>query len=221
MNIKVIIPATGRGIRFGGNFPKQFVKIKGKEIITHSIKKFHDIKSIDEIVISTKKEYFGKINSIIKTNNFYKVKKINEGGKLRQDSVYNALLSLKCRDNDLILIHDAVRPFISSKKILELIEEVKKEKSVILGMPISDTIKKVNKKNIVEKTIEREKLWSIQTPQAFRYDILKKSFENAYRNHFIGTDDSAIVEYAGYKVKVIEGEKKNIKITVKEDLKLE
>lgn len=218
MSIKVIIPASGSGTRFGGNIPKQFMKIEGKEILAHAISTFHQIRSIDEIIIATKQEYFEKIKLIIRKNKFFKVKRIVEGGKLRQDSVYRALMNLDCSENDFILVHDAVRPFISRDKILELIKEVKKHNCVILGLPVAETLKKIDKKNYVEKTIDRENVWSIQTPQAFRYDILKKSFEKAYKDNFNGTDESSLAEYSGYKVKVIEGEKTNIKITLKADL---
>ncbi|MEO6694454.1 MAG: 2-C-methyl-D-erythritol 4-phosphate cytidylyltransferase [Ignavibacteria bacterium] len=220
MKIKVIIPATGTGTRYGGKIPKQFLKIEGKEIIAHTIEKFHSIISIDEIIISSKKEYFDRIKKIIKRNNFFKVKKLTEGGKLRQDSVYSGLSDLKCSDEDLIIIHDAVRPFIGKKKITELIKTALKENCVILGLQVNETIKKVNSKNIIEKTVSREGLWSIQTPQIFRYGILKKSFEKAMNDKFVGTDESAIVEYSGYKVKVIEGERDNIKITVKADIEV-
>jgi len=219
MKVKAIIPASGSGIRFGGKTSKQFLKIGESEIVALTIEKFHSVNSIDEIIIPTKKEFFNKIISIVKKNDFYKVKKITEGGKIRQDSVYRGLINLEYENNDLIIIHDAVRPFITTKKILKLIKEAKKENCVILGLQLNETIKKISKKNFVEKTLSRDDLWSIQTPQIFRYDILKKSFETAMKNKFVGTDESAIVEYSGYKVKVIEGEKKNIKITVREDLR--
>lgn len=218
MKIKVIIPASGSGERFGGQTPKQFLKIDGREIIAHTLEKFNSLKSVDEIIISTKLEYFVRLATIIKKHKFRKIKKIVEGGKRRQDSVYNALINLEIDDDDLILIHDAVRPFISSKKINELINAAKQEKCVILGLPVSETIKRADNNNFIKETIDRSNLWSVQTPQAFRFDILKKSFEKAYRENFTGTDESAMVENAGYKVKVIEGERKNIKITTKKDL---
>ncbi|MDQ3020447.1 MAG: 2-C-methyl-D-erythritol 4-phosphate cytidylyltransferase [Bacteroidota bacterium] len=218
MKVKVIIPASGSGERFGSKIPKQFLKIDGKEIIAYTLEKFNRIKLIDEIIISSKLEFFVKISTIIKKYNLKKVRKIVEGGKLRQDSVYNALITLQCEEHDLVLIHDAVRPFVSSKKIIELINCTKKESCVILGIPVSETIKRADDQNFIKETINRNNLWSIQTPQGFRFDILKKSFKKAYEENFIGTDESAIVENAGYKVKVIEGEKKNIKITTKNDL---
>lgn len=218
MKVKVIIPASGSGERFGGKIPKQFLKIEGKEIIAHTLEKFNSIKLIDEIIISTKLEYFVKISAILKKYNLRKVKKIVEGGQRRQDSVYNALINLECEKDDLILIHDAVRPFISKKKILELIKTAEKENCVIPGMRVPETVKRVDAKNIVTETIDRKNVWTIQTPQVFRYDILRKSFEKAYHENFTGTDESAIVENAGYKVKVIEGEKTNVKITYREDI---
>ncbi|MEP7147043.1 MAG: 2-C-methyl-D-erythritol 4-phosphate cytidylyltransferase [bacterium] len=218
MKVKVIIPASGSGQRFGGSTPKQFLKIKGKEIIVHTIEKFHSIKLIDEIIISTKAEYLKKMLTLIKKNKFSKVKRIVEGGKVRQDSVYNALRYVECDPDDIILVHDAVRPFISSKKITELINLARRVKCVIPGMPITETIKKVDKRNMVERTAERNGLWTIQTPQAFTFDVLKKSFDKAYKENFCGTDESSVVENAGYKVKVIKGEIENVKITVKEDL---
>ena len=219
MKVFVIIPASGSGERFGGKTPKQFMKIDGKVIIAHTLEKFNELKTVDEIIVSTKLEYFVKISTIIKKNNFRKVMKIVEGGERRQDSVYNALINLDCGKDDLILIHDAVRPFISRKKIYELIKEAKKEKCVILGLPVSETIKRVDKNNIVTETIDRRNVRTIQTPQAFRYDILMRSFEKALKEKFTGTDEASIVENAGYKVKVIGGEKGNVKITFREDVR--
>jgi 2-C-methyl-D-erythritol 4-phosphate cytidylyltransferase len=217
LKVKVIIPASGSGERFGSKTPKQFLKIEGKEIIAHTLGKFNSLKAVDEIIISTKLEYFIKISSIIKKYNFRKVKKIVQGGKLRQDSVYNALISIECEKDDLILIHDAVRPFISKQKIIELINESKKGKCVILGLPVSETIKSVDKKNMVTKTMDRKKIRLIQTPQAFQYKILMKSFEKALDENFTGTDEASIVENAGFRVKVMDGEKGNVKITYKGD----
>ena len=218
MKVKVIIPASGSGERFGSKIPKQFLKIEGKEIIALTLEKFNSIKLIDEIIISTKLEYFVKISAILKKYNLRKVSKIVEGGKRRQDSVYNALITSESDYDDMLLIHDAVRPFISKKKIMELIKAAEKEKCVILGLPVNETIKRTDKNNIITETIDRDNVWAIQTPQAFRYDILLKSFEKAYEENFTGTDEAAIVENAGFRVKVMMGEKTNVKITYREDV---
>jgi 2-C-methyl-D-erythritol 4-phosphate cytidylyltransferase len=219
MSFYVIIPASGSGKRFTGKTPKQFVKIAGKELIAHTLEKFNSIKGIDSIVISAQKIFFDSLIKIIFDNNIKKVTKIVEGGEKRMDSVYNALMNLNCRKNDFIMIHDAVRPFVGADLIQRLISETDKFKSVIPGLLMSDTVKRTDKNLIVQNTVPRENLYRIQTPQIFRYDILVKSFEKAYRDNYIGTDEAAIVEYAGYKIKLIEGEDTNIKVTVKEDLK--
>jgi 2-C-methyl-D-erythritol 4-phosphate cytidylyltransferase len=219
LKFKLIIPASGSGSRFGSKIPKQFLKIESKEILTLTIEKFHSIKNIDEIIISSRKDFFKKIISIVDRNDFYKVSGIVEGGKTRHDSVYSALKILDCDKNDILIIHDAVRPFISREKILEMMNEAVRFNSVIPGIAVADTIKRTDKKNFVTETIDRNNLWSIQTPQFFRYEILIDAFEKANRKKFKGTDESMIVENAGYKVKIVEGEKGNIKITIKEDIK--
>jgi 2-C-methyl-D-erythritol 4-phosphate cytidylyltransferase len=219
MSFFVIIPASGSGIRFAGKIPKQFIKIEGKELITFTLEKFNSIQSVNSIVISTQKKFFNKLVGIVFENNISKVTRIVEGGQRRMDSVYTALMNLDCKKNDFIIIHDAVRPFVSLNLINRLIRETKKYKAVIPGLQINDTVKRTDRKHIVQSTISRENLFSIQTPQVFRYDILIKSFEKAYRDNYIGTDEAAIVESAGYKIKLIEGEASNIKITVKDDLK--
>lgn len=216
--VKVIIPASGSGSRFGGKTAKQFLKIDGKEILTHTIKKFHDLKIIDEIIVSTVPEFFVAVSTIVRKNNFTKVKKIVEGGKRRQDSVYNALINLDCKKDDIILVHDAVRPLVSEKLIKNVITETIKNDCVIPVIKISDTLMRTDKKNFAKEIIDREGVVSVQTPQGFRFDILNKSFLKSYKEEFTGTDEASIVQNCGYKVRVTEGEKSNIKITVKEDL---
>jgi 2-C-methyl-D-erythritol 4-phosphate cytidylyltransferase len=219
MSFYAIVPASGSGVRFTGKTPKQFIKIAGKELISHTLEIFNSTGSIDSIIIATQKKFFDGLIKTVFENNLNKVSKIVEGGERRMDSVYNALMNINCRKNDFIIIHDAVRPFVSRDLIMRLMKETKKFNSVIPGILINDTVKRTDKKLIVQNTVPRENLYRIQTPQIFRYDILVKSFEKAYRDNYIGTDEAAIVEYAGHKIKLIEGEVGNIKITVKEDLK--
>lgn len=216
--VKIIIPASGSGSRFGGSVPKQFVKLDGKEVIAHTIAKFNSLKIVDEIIISTKEQYGRKIKSIVEKNRFLKVKKIVTGGEYRQDSVYNALVSCECKDNDIVLVHDAVRPFISKKKIKEIIDQTRIHQSIIPAIKVNETIKEVSMEQTVEKTIDRRKLWLAQTPQGFIFKILMRSYEEALRDSFRGTDESCIAEHAGFEVKIVEGEMWNMKITTKEDM---
>lgn len=218
MSFFVIIPASGSGVRFSNKTPKQFIKTGGREIISQTINTFNTVKEIDSIIIATQKSFFNRVMKIVFENKFDKVTKIVEGGLHRMDSVYNALMNINCRKNDFIIVHDAVRPFVSADLIKRLIKETKKFKVVIPGLLVNDTVKRTDKKFIVKENVNRENLFRIQTPQVFRYDILVKSFEKAYADNYIGTDEASITEYAGYKTKLIEGEAFNIKITVKEDL---
>jgi len=216
--VKVIIPASGSGVRFGGKTAKQFILLNGKEILAHSIKKFQDEKIIDEIIVSSAGENFEKIKNIVRKNKFSKVKKIAEGGKRRQDSVYNALINLECGMNDIILIHDAVRPFVTGKLIKEVVSSLQGADCVIPAVSISDTIVRTDKNNFVKEVIDREGVYAVQTPQAFRYDVLMQCFSKANRDGYTGTDEASIVRRYGHKVKVTEGDRRNIKITVKKDL---
>jgi len=219
MEFFLIIPASGLGSRFGLKTPKQFYKLDGKEILIHTLNRFNSNKRIKSIFVSTRKEYVRKISLLV---NKYKLSKVDDvvvGGEHRQDSVYNALKCLKCKPNDIIIVHDAVRPFVSNKLIDTLMDESMKYDCVVPGLPLTNTIKKTNKNGIVINTVPRENLWSIQTPQFFKYNKLMKAFEFSRVNKLIGTDEAALMEFAGYKVKVIEGENTNVKITTRKDLK--
>ncbi|TRZ66111.1 2-C-methyl-D-erythritol 4-phosphate cytidylyltransferase [bacterium] len=218
MNYYAIIPASGSGVRFKDKIPKQFIKFDGKEVIAHTLLKFQSIPAIKSIVIASQYRFFKRIISIISTYNITKVKAIVEGGAERQNSVYNALRYLDCRKNDVVLVHDAVRPFVSPNLIKRLIAASGKNSAVIPGLKISDTVKKADFNSIVLETVQREGLWLVQTPQAVRYDILIKSFEKAFSDNYIGTDEASLLEYSGFRVRIINGEKSNIKITTKEDL---
>lgn len=218
MRYFVIIPASGTGSRFGGKTPKQFIKFEGKEVIAHTLNKFNSLNEIHSIIIATQKKYFGKIHKIISENKFGKVVALVEGGKMRQDSVYNALRLINFKKDDFIIVHDAVRPFVSKKLIRNLILNSKKFNAVIPGLKINDTVKNLNKDNFVKETVPRENIWRIQTPQVFRYDVLMNSYKKAIAGNYYGTDESSLAEYGGYKVKVIDGEVNNIKITTKNDI---
>jgi 2-C-methyl-D-erythritol 4-phosphate cytidylyltransferase len=218
MRCVLIIPAAGIGSRFSSKIPKQFIKLKGKEILVHTIEKFTKLKEINSIVIASQKKYFGKIIRILIKNEITKPVKVVAGGKDRHNSVFNALQNCECEKGDIILIHDSVRPFVSEKLIKKLIHEAIRYKAVIPVIPISDTIKEVNNGFII-KSLSREKLKRAQTPQVFEYSLLLDAFRKAKKTKFIGTDEASIVEHSKIKVKVIPGEITNIKITQRSDLK--
>jgi len=219
MKCVLIIPAAGIGSRFNSKIPKQFIKLNGKEILIHTIEKFAKLKEIDSIVIASKEIYFKKIIRLLNKYGITKPAKIVVGGKERQDSVYNAMLNSGCEMGDIVLIHDSVRPFVSEKLINQLIRTAIKCKAVIPAVPLSDTIKEV-KNGIIIRTVFREKLRRAQTPQVFEYSLLLNAFRKASKSKFTGTDEASIAEHSKIKVKVIQGELTNIKITQKSDLKV-
>ena len=213
----VVIVAAGSGSRMKRDINKQFIKLDGKEIIAYTIEKFYKSEDIDDIVIVIKEneeKYF--IENIINKYGFDNIK-LAYGGKERQDSVYNGIKKLN-NNCEIVLIHDGARPFVNENIIKNSIKEAKENNAVVVGVPVKDTIKVVDSDGNIVDTPNRSLLWSVQTPQSFKYEIITKAYEYAYSNDYYGTDDAMLVEHIGYNVKMIEGSYDNIKITTEEDL---
>lgn len=214
----VIIVAAGAGKRMNSSVAKQFIEINEKTILAYTIEKFENCSEIHEIIIVVNKDSVEFCrNNIVNKYNFEKVKHIVEGGKERQDSVYNGLLKAN-KKTDIVLIHDGVRPFIESENIKEVIEQTKKYDCCVLGVKVKDTIKVCDENGFILQTPDRSFLWAAQTPQAFKYNLILEAYEKALSKDCSATDDSVIAEMAGHKVKLVEGSYENIKITTKEDL---
>lgn len=214
----VIIVAAGTGSRMNKDINKQFIKLNNKEIIVHTIDKFYNNDSIDDIVVVIKEseeEYF--INNVIKKYGFDNIK-ITYGGNERQDSVHNGIKELD-KNCDVVIVHDGARPFVTDDIIKNSIEGAKKHNAVVVGVKVKDTIKIVGEDGNIIDTPNRSYLWSVQTPQVFKYEVITKAYEDAYNGNYYGTDDAMLVERIGYNVKMIEGSYDNIKITTQEDLK--
>ena len=209
MKIVCILLAAGEGKRFGEK--KQFIKLKGEPVFQYSINTVNKIDEITDIVLVLPKEDLDRI----KIFSFKNVKKI-AGGKERQESVYNALNKI---DNaDIVIIHDTARPFATEDMFLEGIKNVKKGfDGSITAIKARDTIKKVEDNSVIE-TLDRNELYIVQTPQTFKFEILKKAHEKAKEDNFTGTDDSSLVEKMGGNITVNKGSVLNFKITTKEDL---
>jgi 2-C-methyl-D-erythritol 4-phosphate cytidylyltransferase len=157
------------------------------------------------------------LKDVIEAFHITKVKTLVVGGKERQDSVYNGIKKTD-KDAAVILVHDGVRPFVTPDLIRLCVEAARKGECVAAGVPLKDTIKEVDEKGIVRQTLERSRLWTIQTPQAFPAKILRKAYDESYKKKVYGTDDATLVERAGNKIRVIMGSYENIKITTPEDL---
>ena len=216
--ISAIILAGGKGKRMRSAISKQFIDIKGKPIIYYTLKKFSENKKIDNIIVVLPEDevkYF-KVNILKKYE--LRINKIVIGGKERQDSVYNALKSLKNSSTDIVLIHDGARPFISERIINEGIKFAEIYGAAAPGVMPKDTIKVKNEKNFSVDTPNRANLVSIQTPQVFKFDEILECHEKIRYNGEKVTDDTMVVEKYGYSVYLYDGEYTNIKVTTPEDL---
>ena len=216
--ISAIILAGGKGKRMRSAISKQFIDIKGKPIIYYTLKKFSENKKIDNIIVVLPEgevKYFKE--NILKKYEL-RINKIVIGGKERQDSVYNALKSLKNSSTDIVLIHDGARPFISERIINEGIKFAEIYGAAAPGVMPKDTIKVKNEKNFSVDTPNRANLVSIQTPQVFKFDEILECHEKIRYNGEKVTDDTMVVEKYGYSVYLYDGEYTNIKVTTPEDL---
>ena len=220
MKVAVIITAGGKGERFGGEIPKQFIELKGKPIIIHTIEKFSRIPVVESIVIPVHSEWFTYTKELIAKYDLPKVKDVVVGGKERQDSIYNALQSSALEDMDIVMVHDSVRPFVEEKLINKIIDLTEDYGAVIAGTMPKDPVKEINAKGEINRTIQRNRVSISQTPQSFWKDIIKNAFQKAREVNYIGSDSAQLVEFLGYKVLVTEGSDYNIKITNQFDLKL-
>ncbi|MDI6889907.1 MAG: 2-C-methyl-D-erythritol 4-phosphate cytidylyltransferase [Thermodesulfovibrionales bacterium] len=220
MNYKVIaiVPSAGRGKRFGPNINKPFQDLGGKPLVVWSIETLESVDEIAEIIPVLRKEDMERGVEVFERYKLSKIKRIAPGGKERQDSVYNGLKLVEDK-NCIVLIHDGVRPLIEKPLIQEVIKELKGFDGVVLGVPIKDTIKEA-KGGIIKKTLRRDSIWAIQTPQVFPYINILTAYERAMKEGFYLTDDAALVEGYGGKIKVIMGSYRNIKITTPEDLNM-
>lgn len=220
MKTTAVILAGGKGTRIGDKCPKQFICVKDKPVIYYTITAFENNNNISDIIIVSNAEYMEECRKIVINNKFHKISNIIEGGKERFDSTLAALKIIT--DNRNILIHDAARPIVSQEIINNVIAALETYNAVNLGVEMTDTIIKTSVNNRYQ-LIDRKDIWTIQTPQGFKSDILKKAYEIGLKDpNFMATDDCGVVmNYKpDEKIHLIKGEKSNIKITYPEDLKL-
>ncbi len=212
-----VIVAAGRGKRMKSNVNKQFIYIKGKPLLYYSINAFNKNSFIDNIVVVCAKneiEYCRK--NVVEKYNLNKVKKIVEGGRERQNSVFNGLKALE--NCDIVLIHDGARPFVTEKIIKDGIRYANMYGACACGMKPKDTIKSKGKNGFSKGTLSREGLFLVQTPQCFKYDLIYDCHKTVIEEKIQATDDTMVVEYCRNKVYLYEGSYDNIKITTPEDL---
>lgn len=215
----LIIPAAGAGTRIGTDISKPFIRIEGKTILEHTISRFTGFDSLVQIVISTTRENRERAEAIRPVIPKHISLNVIEGGAERQDSIFNAI-QVVLKDLELIAVHDAVRPFVTSASIRSCLEAAVNFGAAIPGIPLRDTIKKVTNENRIVETPERRFLRQAQTPQVFRSEIIREAYLYARDHNFSGTDDASLIEYLGKNVVMVEGSRDNFKITYPLDLKL-
>lgn len=216
--VTAIVVAGGRGKRMGKSISKQYIKIKGKEIIALTLEVFNNSRIVDEIILVVPCEDVDYCTTeIVKKYNLEKVKRIIDGGAERQESVYKGLLNCNSK-TDIVMIHDGVRPFISDKIIADGVQYATRYGACTTAVPVKDTLKVVDEDGFSVSTPDRNKIRMIQTPQTFKYNLILDAHKRAILEGIIATDDTMLVESLGNKVKIIDGNYFNIKITTVEDL---
>ncbi len=216
--ISIVIAAAGKGTRMGLETNKQYLELQGKPVLAITIQRFEECIFVDEIIVvanETEVDFCRK--NVIDQYGFKKVKIVTPGGTTRQQSVYNGLchVSPGC---SIVLIHDGARPFIDEHGIEACIDAAERYGAAVLAVPAKDTIKRSDQSGFIEETVDRSKLWYIQTPQAFQYELIMDAHKKAVQDGFDGTDDAVLAERMGHKVKLVLGSYNNIKITAREDL---
>jgi len=214
----VIIPAGGAGVRSGFSKPKQYIKVNGVELIVYTLLNFQKCAKVDEIVIAASEQYFKLLSKLIIKYKLSKVSAVIEGGNERQDSVFNALSSLKAGPNDLIIVHDAARPLIPNSVLEDAICLAEAKGNAVVALKAKDTL--VKGAQSIDSYINRDEIYLIQTPQIFKFSVLKKAMLSAKEDNFYGTDESMLVKRSGKKVYLSEGSSLNFKVTTKEDFEL-
>jgi 2-C-methyl-D-erythritol 4-phosphate cytidylyltransferase len=228
MRVFVILPAAGLGTRMAAGHhapaaPKQFLELAGVPILIHSLRAFAQVPRISGMYVAVRANERERVEAQIAEYGFADKVSIVTGGDTRQESVANALHALDSHHDDIVLVHDAVRPLIDPATITRTIEAVEKHNAAIVGLPAVDTIKQVERTAdgaIITATIPREYIVQAQTPQGFRCGLLKRAFAEAIADGFLGTDEASIVERAGAPVAVVPGSPTNLKITQLGDLEL-
>lgn len=215
MKIGAVIVAGGKGTRMGYEKNKVLMPVLGKEIILYTLKAFSENSRIDEICLVTGEEDVTVCRELVLAHGLFKVKKIIVGGATRQESVYNGLLNIDC---DFVCIHDGARALISDELISATLDDAVKYGASAPGVKCKDTLKTVSDDGFIAGTVDREKTVLIQTPQIFKKDEILKFHEDAKKDGIEVTDDCALAEYYGRKIKITDGSYENIKLTTPEDV---
>lgn len=218
-----LITAAGKGTRLvGAGIPKQFLRVRGKPILIYSAETFNNNNLIDEIYIITSKEHIEEVERLCRQYNINKLKGVIEGGQTRQQSVLNGLVAIKTNntaDNDIVLIHDGARPLVDDAIINNNVKACQEFDAVETVIPLEDTVIRSSQGQIIDEIADRNELYQVQTPQTFKFKLIYDAHKR-FESLKLATDDAQLVHNSGKPVHLVEGSKKNLKITTIEDLGL-
>lgn len=216
MQYEVVLPAAGSGKRMGAGQNKLFLKLLEKPILVHTLEVFQQDPACTGIWLAVKPEERGFIQKMLEDYRITKVKGLPDGGAERQHSVHSCMKEMQ--QVDIVLVHDAARPFITHDIIAKLVQNAYHHGAAIAGVRAKDTMKKVSNNGIIEETVDRESLWMVQTPQAFRFELIMEAEDVAEKVGFLGTDEAMLMERLGHQVHIVESSYENVKMTTQEDL---
>jgi 2-C-methyl-D-erythritol 4-phosphate cytidylyltransferase len=223
--IAAILPAAGLGTRMGADTPKQFLELAGTPIVIHTVRRIASCPLITDIILATRADVVASLEASLRAERFSQKVQVIRGGDSRQESVVLALEHVPA-DAEIVLVHDAVRPFVTVEQIARVIEEARRCSAAILGIPAMDTVKEVKRASLPEDvaliigTIPRERVVLAQTPQAFAAKLLHEAFARALADGVNASDEAGLVERLGHDVHVVLGSERNIKITKPADMDL-
>jgi 2-C-methyl-D-erythritol 4-phosphate cytidylyltransferase len=216
--VAALIPAAGEGRRMGGATPKQYLQLGGRELLARTLEVFEACTAIDEIWVVVAAEHCAWCQeTIVERYGLRKVRGVIAGGATRQESVWRGLQHV-AEAIELVVVHDGVRPLVPELLIQQTLASARQHGAAIAAVPLKDTLKRVSETHEVEDTVPRERLWRIQTPQAFRHALLRTAFQYAWQHSLQATDEAGLIEAMGHPVKIVPGYEYNVKITTPDDL---
>ena len=215
--VSAIIVAAGKGTRMGSTVDKLWLEVAGRPVIAHTWKTFNDIPEVEEIILVVRDGMQSHFEDLAVQSGFQKPFRLIPGGAERQDSVWNGLTALS-PEADIVAIQDAARPCTAAELILETIAAARETGAAVAAQPIADTIKETEDGKIISRTLDRSKLWSVQTPQTFRVEVIRRAIAAARQNNLLLTDDTAACELIGQSVRLVRSQLPNPKVTVPADL---
>jgi len=221
MRTVAVLAAGGSGVRLGGALPKQFLELAGRPLLAHTCERFARCPSVSGMVLVLPAEGFAEHRDRMHAwADGTKLLAVVPGGRARQDSVWNGLQAIPSALDGVVLVHDGARPLVSEALIEATAEAAARYGAAIAAVPVQDTLKEVGADDVIQRTVDRRRLYRAQTPQGFRSEILRAAFERAIADGFYGTDESALAERIGVAIHLVPGSEKNIKVTTAEDLLL-